>query len=109
MKDWKECTARKTFASIIEAYKDTREDRNGPQATIDLAVEKCGLEAVREALAQAVNTKSWDGRISPRNADWAASVTDCGIESEEMHWWMPGVDSIHCAHLDQLADVVRQI
>ena len=109
MKEMKECKCWTIFAYVVEAYRATRDSDRGPEATVDLALTKCGKQSLQHVVAAAVNTKAWDGRISPRNAAWAAQTTREGLETNEAYYQMIGLDSIHTAHLDQIADVVRSL
>lgn len=97
---------------------DIRERTENPKETLEQAFETFGdLRPVAEAIATAVNLKDWEGRISERNKVWAKSFTENGrktyTESTETYLktegeYMEGVDRIHPAHLDQLADLVRK-
>ena len=93
-------TITENFARIAEIRYETET----PTETISAAVREMGREAVEEAVAVAVNLNSWDGRISDRNREWAQTVTAEGRENQ----YLEGIDRLHPANLDQLADECRE-
>lgn len=106
---------------ITENYRtlaEIKERTDTPSETVEKAIETFGdLRPVAEAIATAVNLKTWDGRISDKNKSWAKSYTENGrktyTEDRSPYLiteceYMEGIDRIHPAHLDQLADLIRK-
>lgn len=70
-----------------------------PKTTVTKFYNADGQLAV-ETIANLITAYAWDGRISKRNVEWAASVL---TEYTELS------TEIHRAHLDQLADAMREL
>lgn len=87
---------------IYKEIADLVHSTGSPRAT----VEQFGdYSALRYVVAVAVNCKAWDGRIDPRNANWARETTSTGTAERD---YFPHIDEIHPSHLDQLASVLRR-
>lgn len=92
---------------IIENFKtlaQIKSESDTPAKTFAHFVEAVGYAAAVETIAAAVRCKSWDGRISHKNAEWADSTTTEGGEGVVIF----GIDEIHPAHLDQIANAARK-
>ena len=93
-----------TPANYAELVEDRRESPR-PTEPIAAAIAALGYDETAEAIAACINCLKYDGRISPRNRAWALTITTEGTTDRE---YIIGMDSIHPAHLDQLADAMRQ-
>lgn len=102
--DYTKNTAIRTYVKALEdIHVQTRLTTNDPKDTIDAFIEKYNLLTAGETIACMIQHYSWDGRISPRNIDWANE------------WVFPekvvenaGTGKIHMCHLDQLANILRR-
>ena len=102
----------KAFKASVKTLKDihhnARLSHNNPQKTIEEFVDATSDELAVEIIASLVNARAkWDGRISPRNAEWAKShaVWDRDVI---IRMGCYADDVIHSAHLDQLASEIRR-
>ena len=57
-------------AAISENYRDNRLDGS----CVNDVIDRFGMERVAFVLANTVQDKDWDGRISPQNKEWAKDV-----------------------------------
>lgn len=78
-----------------------------PADTIKKFVDAVGYDAAVVAVATLVNRSAWDGRISRRAADWAASIENSLDETAAIEHGIY-TNRIHCAHLDQLAGAMMK-
>ena len=94
------------YRDALSALEDAKRDTQSPRDTVRVCVEKIGTPRTVAIVATIVNRSAWDGRISPRNADWARSVEDCLDEetANRFQLWT----KIHLAHVDQIADAMRR-
>ena len=66
-------TTRQNMETVVSIYLDTSEQT--PADTVAAIVARLGYDTAREAIAEIVNTVGdWDGRVSLRVREWAASV-----------------------------------
>ena len=77
-----------------------------PDETIREFVQAVGYGRACSAVASLVNRSAWDGRIDKRNAAWAASVAG-SLDEECCQHFSIYTNRIHMAHLNQLADALR--
>lgn len=77
-----------------------------PDETIREYVQAVGYGRACSAVASLVNRSAWDGRIDKRNAAWAASVAG-SLDEECCQHFSIYTNRIHMAHLNQLADALR--
>ena len=94
--------AFRTFEGI---YDETR--GAGYVETLTRSAETLGDETTREIIASLLNMHPHDGRISDRNRTWAETI-DGALSREDVVELVDSCYSIHCAHLDQLADYLRK-
>ena len=103
--------SKKQALNLVHKLEDIHEHalctHCNPQKTIDEFVDAVGYEEARYAVATLVNVKAWDGRISPRNAEWARNVADAWDEESGFQIGLY-TNRIHTAHVDQLADYMRR-
>lgn len=85
---------------------DVASDRT-PAQTVAAFVERIGYGEAAAIVATLVNGCAWDGRISRKNAVWAASIENA-LNSEAADFLRVYSDRIHRAHLDQIADAMRE-
>lgn len=105
------CFSR-TFRDDVGLLKSLHHDdimtHNNPQKTIDEFVDFIGYERACYIIANMVNARAkWDGRISPKNAEWAKEHAEL---DRELVIWLGGYadDVIHSCHLDQLCSYLRR-
>ena len=79
-----------------------------PDDTILDFIRAVGFDRASAAVATLVNQSAWDGRISKRNAAWAAEIPGALDNEAANHLYMY-TNEIHKAHLNQLADVLRTL
>lgn len=96
--------ARKT---LIDRHNIQASTGGRPSNTVTDVVRILGQEKAREIVALCVIAKGdWDSRISDRNRDWAAVVSDETRRTlDDAGFYYP--DAIHPAHLDMIADAMR--
>ena len=82
-------------------------EHDSPEHSARIFIEAVGKRRAEIVLASLVNHVSWDGRISGENVQWARSCTE-SFDEDAMSLMRLYSDKIHCAHLDQLADVFRK-
>lgn len=78
-----------------------------PEATIALFIEMAEQALAVEVIASMVNQAAWDGRISRRNAEWAANIPQAWDAESAFHLHMYADRiGLHKAHLNQLASAM---
>lgn len=101
-------TFKQDVTTLKELHHNARLSHNNPQKTIDEYVDAVGYEKAVAIIANMVNARAeWDGRISPRNAEWARERANCGRDVV-IHLGGYADDVIHSCHLDQLANYMRR-
>lgn len=101
-------TFKQDVAMLKELHHSARLSHNNPQTTIDELVEIVGHEKAVKIIANMVNARAeWDGRISPRNAEWAKEHAELNRDVV-IHLGGYADDVIHSCHLDQLANYMRR-
>jgi hypothetical protein len=97
---WKLRTNR---AALVEAHQNN----DTPAATVAALISSIGYDAAVEIVASMVNAKGeWDKRISRVNRTWAAAQDAPNSETlDDMCVWYCA--EIHPAHMDQIADAMR--
>lgn len=95
-------------AKIVNIYNDARQNGGRPSGTIRAAVAALGYDLTAATVATWITGKTGDGRITRRNLDFAATVPGAFTldELRARHLYAPS--DIHPAHLDQLADALRE-
>lgn len=102
------------WRKIVEIHEYVRfEGSNRPDDCIRRCVEALGLDAVKEAISAAIILREYDGRVNIDNKRFAWSVH---VEpwahnvdySNPLIYGSPNVDAIHPAHLNNMADSLRQ-
>lgn len=94
--------------SLLDDYKsEDRRDGFGPDVTVKAYIERVGKPAAEVIIASLVNECAWDGRISPRNAEWARGIEQAfdGGAMRHMHIYT----TMHMCHLDQIATMMRRM
>ena len=93
--------------TLVAIFKATSK----PSETVSQFVEAVGYAEAVETIATMVNsiTNHWDERISGRNYAWAAEHTAVATIGDPVLASFSKTDSIHPAHLDQIADAIRNI
>lgn len=94
---------RTNRAALVEAHQNN----DTPAATVAAIISSIGYDAAVEIVASMVNAKGeWDERISRTNRTWAAAQDAPNRETlDNMCVWY--CDEIHPAHMDQIADAMR--
>ena len=82
-------------------------DGDSPEHSAEIFIKTVGKHRAEIVLASLVNRVSWDGRLSGENVQWARSCME-SFDEDAMSLMHLYSDKIHCAHLDQLADVFRK-
>lgn len=90
--------------TIADIYAETV--TSTPSETIATAAAKIGIDRVRVIIASLVASRQYDGRISRESRAWAETIADA-LDAEAAQWAWLSCDSIHSAHLDQLACAAR--
>ena len=78
-----------------------------PRETVRKLIEKIGYPRAAAAVGTLVNHSAWDGRISRKNAAWAAGLENSWDE-EAAQYMRIYTNRIHMAHLSQLADAMQK-
>lgn len=101
------CASRREMAATLGRL---RKEHSTPAETVAAFVAAVGQSEAAEIVASMVNTSAWDGRISPRNAAWAASVEHAwNADAARDLCLYPDFISLHKAHLNQIAGALRGI
>lgn len=79
----------------------------GPDHTYAAFEAVAGKVEAAHTLACLVNQSAWDGRISPRNAEWARNYP-CSFDEQTMTFEIGEYTRMHKCHLDQIADYARK-
>lgn len=95
---------RETISALETAHSESINNSNTPNETARRFIRAVGPDKAVQCVAAMVRRASWDGRISRTAKTWAASVA----MSEE---WERRIDeaycdTIHMAHLSQIADAM---
>lgn len=90
---------------LFQALVTAKEMSSTPKETVGHFTEMVDYDEAVELIAQAVNLRSHDGRMSWENVTWAEDFTNKGKGRED---WIVGLDDIHPAHLDQIATALRR-
>ena len=96
----------KELNKLIQFYKEDLLAGLSPAATITRAINELGVGTTLEVIAAAIKCKKHDGRISPRNLDYFMNIPSW--EADEQYKILYGLDSIHPAHLEQMADELQK-
>lgn len=88
----------KAFAEIV----NNRAEGDTVKSTIIKMCAAFGYDVVRETIAATIKAHSDDGRIKRSNKEKAATVETFNLCGE----WFANADSIHPAHLDNIADLL---
>ena len=102
---------RAEFRAILKAYKANRAalvechtNASKPAETVAALVERIGCENAAEIIAMMVICNGeWDGRIDNRRRAWAAEIVTATAAELRDVLGLYYSDSIHPAHLDQIA------
>lgn len=95
-------------AQLVNIYNDARQNGGRPSDTIRAAVAALGYDLTAATVATWITSKTGDGRITRRNLDYAATVPGALTLDELRARWIYAPSDIHPAHLDQLADALRE-
>lgn len=93
--------------SLLEHHQSV--DRRygfGPDKTVAVYISCVGKHSAAMVIASLVNECAWDGRISPRNAEWARGIESAFDDGamRRMHIYT----TMHMCHLDQIATEMRK-
>lgn len=93
--------------AVINAYEATRYDR--PEATVEKLVQEIGFNEAMVAIAECINSTSYDGRIYDDVAVWAAEVegVTSSKELDERHFYEM-TSWIHPTHLNQIGQAAMK-
>lgn len=78
-----------------------------PNNSAKALVDEIGKLNAEVIIATLVNTKAWDGRISPENAAWAARCEEAFDESAADKLGLH--TAIHPAHLNAVARAIQNL
>lgn len=95
-------------AQLVNIYNDARQNGGRPSDTIRAAVAAIGYDLTAATVATWITGKTGDGRIARKNLDYAATVPGALTLDEIRARWIYAPSDIHPAHLDQLADALRE-
>lgn len=105
----KECAD--AWKEIIQCYDATIE-KNNPEITMKLIIERIGFEKAEEAFATIAAIKKSDGRIYGENRKYMDSVK-VNPDSVKRDYANPmlsaGLDHIHTAHISNLITELRKL
>lgn len=94
--------------SLLEHYQsEDRRDGMGPNETVTDFACHVGKDAAAVIIASLVNESAWDGRIDPRNAEWARGIEQAFDDGAMRH--MHIYTTMHMCHLDQIATMMRKM
>lgn len=96
-----------TIRERIKYIEDCYDAHETPLVTYANACEVIGYGWAGDTIALMVKNADWDGRISPRNAEWAKDRL--GHRSYTAKDVYDAYTTIHKAHLDQIADIARKL
>lgn len=95
---------RKEYAAHRDALIECHYNASKPAETVAALVERIGYENAAEIVAMMVICKGeWDERISRARRAWAADIVTATADELRETLDMYYSDSIHPAHLDQIA------
>lgn len=98
-------TMRSNVEQLDTIQSETVRDGGKVSDSVRSYIKAVGLDAAVATVATLVNRDAWDGRISSRNADWAASVEDAWDREAALEWSI--YSKMHKTHLDQFATELR--
>lgn len=93
------------ITEILRIYDETRDTT--PKNTVEKIVASMGTVKAGEAMAAMIKDCSWDGRISRENREYWQKVKSWNKESDDLG--VAGINRLHRAHLDQIAEELRKI
>ena len=96
---------RSNVEQLDTIQSETVRDGGKVSDSVRSYIKAVGLDAAVATVATLVNRDAWDGRISNRNSEWAASVEDAWDEEAATQWSI--CSKMHKAHLDQFATELR--
>jgi hypothetical protein len=96
---------RSNVEQLDTIQSETVRDGGKVSDSVRSYIKAVGLDAAVATVATLVNRDAWDGRISSRNSEWAASVEDAWDEEAATQWSI--YSKMHKAHLDQFATELR--
>ena len=93
--------------NLLEAYQlEDIEEGFTPRNTAEAYIGAIGASGAEIVAASLINVSAWDGRISPKNAEWASSVEQ-SFSADAMNY-MRIFPTMHKCHLDQVANEIRK-
>ena len=92
--------AEKNREKLIDVYKRTTDKT--PAETIQTLIEEMGADRAIQAVAEAINATSDDGRLSHEVIEWAKGIDCTSKEDLEEYGLYSVVSWIHPAHLNQI-------
>ena len=98
---------RLALEALENQYSEDLRAGNTPSNTIHAYLMMVGADMARSVIATLVNQSAWDGRISDRNAAWAAGIENAW-DADSANRMSIYTNRIHMAHLDQMADAMRK-
>lgn len=98
-------TMRSNVEQLDTIQSETVRDSGKVSDSVRSYIKAVGLDAAVTTVATIVNRDAWDGRISSRNSEWAASVEDAWDREAALEWSI--YSKMHKAHLDQFATDLR--
>lgn len=96
---------RSNVEQLDTIQSETVRDGGKVSDSVRTYIKAVGLDAAVATVATIVNRDAWDGRISSRNSEWAASVEDAWDREAALEWSI--YSKMHKAHLDQFATELR--
>ncbi len=95
------------IAALDEIQSADISNNRGPDKTYAEFESRFGKGIAQHTIACLVNQSAWDGRISPRNAEWAKSVPG-SFDEQTMTFEIGEYTKMHKCHLDQIANAARR-
>ena len=92
---------RDACALLDKLHTDAVYDNDTPESVVDSFAEMCGESFAEIVIASLVNQSAWDGRISPKAAEWAKGIKDSWDAESSRRWGI--TTTMHMCHLDQTA------
>ena len=105
----KACTEKlhERITALDEIQSADVTNGESPEHTYSEFENRFGKAIAQHTIACLVNQSAWDGRISPRNAEWAKRV-DGSFDEQTMTFEIGEYTRMHKCHLDQVADYARK-
>ena len=91
----------------IHTLEDIKDQTSTPLITYAVFEKEVGYGNAKETIASLIKHSDWDGRISPRNIEWAKKKLELYGTPESVV--EKAYTTIHLAHLDQIADYARRL